>query len=152
MAECSRSTEAPKYKVLGRDRSQTFSIRALPISVSRSMCSPCLFRLFCMKPVQKELQSKRKPVAVPPSESNISAVVFKSHRLSRSPNPNLFLGCAEPLAPLHQLPVTKQQWPLLHRVPNTTNGTAIYADQLGWCQGGQWGGIYGSPTLFPQNT
>ena len=21
----------------------------------------------------------------------------------------------------------------------------IYADQLGWCQGGQWGGIYASP-------
>ena len=29
--------------------------------------------------------------------------------------------------------------------PDTTNGTGILTDQLGWCQGGQWGGIYGSP-------
>ena len=29
--------------------------------------------------------------------------------------------------------------------PDTTNGTAIYAAPLGWCQGSQWGGIYGSP-------
>ena len=33
----------------------------------------------------------------------------------------------------------------MYQYPDTTNGTAIYADQLGWCQRGQWGGIYGSP-------
>ena len=27
----------------------------------------------------------------------------------------------------------------------TLHGTAIYAYHLGWCQGGQCGGIYGSP-------
>ena len=31
-------------------------------------------------------------------------------------------------------------------IPDTTHGTAIYADQLGWCQGGQWGG---SPMAVP---
>ena len=29
--------------------------------------------------------------------------------------------------------------------PDATDGTAIYADQLGWCQRGQWEGIYASP-------
>ena len=29
--------------------------------------------------------------------------------------------------------------------PDTTNGTAIYGDQLGWCQGGLSGAAYGSP-------
>ena len=29
--------------------------------------------------------------------------------------------------------------------PHAANGTAIYADQLGWCQRGQLIGIYGSP-------
>ena len=28
---------------------------------------------------------------------------------------------------------------------STLHGTGIYADQLGWCQGVQWGGIYSSP-------
>ena len=30
--------------------------------------------------------------------------------------------------------------------PDTTHGTGIFTDQLGWCQGGQWGG---SPMAVP---
>ena len=27
-------------------------------------------------------------------------------------------------------------------VPDTTNGTGTFTNQLGWCQGGQWGGSF----------
>ena len=34
---------------------------------------------------------------------------------------------------------------VLHPTTHTRAMGLPYADQLGWCQGGQWGGIYGSP-------
>ena len=32
--------------------------------------------------------------------------------------------------------------------PNTTDGTGIFTDQLGWCQRGQWVGIYDRHGVF----